>query len=115
MTATVLGVTLIIIGMVALMVRRSLQMRKLAAAGVTAQAEVLKIWHHSHEKGPTRHRVRYCFLAANGQHYRNTVMITGERRARLAGLTHVAVVYLPNNPKVSALGEDVAGVPGAHT
>ncbi|BFM10626.1 hypothetical protein R50072_07790 [Simiduia litorea] len=107
MTSVLLGMGLILFAMVVVVVRRGLQMRKLVDHGVVTTAIVTKILGHTGATGVRRSSMRYSFQDAQGASYQNTVMISPSERETMIEGAHVEIIYLPVNPKVSALALSV--------
>lgn len=108
MISVLLVVAALVVAMLWVAVRRGLQMKQLAIDGVGVQGRVDKLWRHTGPTDTKSHRLRYRFETPDGRSYeRSVVVAAGERQALKEGV-EVALVYLPTNPKVSALAAVVA-------
>ncbi|MDN3638755.1 hypothetical protein QWY82_08045 [Simiduia curdlanivorans] len=107
MTSILLGMGLILIAMVVLVIRRGLQMRRLVDHGVPATAIANKVIGHTGATGMRRSFLRYSFEDSAGKPYQNKVMISPAERDAIYEGASVAIIYLPDNPKISALAQSV--------
>jgi hypothetical protein len=89
--------------MVGVALWRGLQLKRLAHEGVATTGHVLKIWSHMGASRVRVYRLRYRFDAADGGSFEGSVMITPRDKERLREGAPVEVIYLPSNPKISAL------------
>jgi hypothetical protein len=103
MTSLLLGLALIALAMVGVAVWRGLHLKRLAHEGVATTGRVLKIWSHTGASRVRIHRLRYQFDAADGRSFEGSVMITPRDKERLSEGAPVDVIYLPGDPKISAL------------
>lgn len=87
-----------------MVIRRGLQMKKLAHLGIPITGKVLLVkqlasTHHSRQ---TRHwRLRYAFTLPDGRTFENGVNPSTEERQLQAG-SPIDLVYLPADPQISA-------------
>jgi hypothetical protein len=107
MTSILVGMSLIIIAMVVLVVRRGLQLRKLVSDGVATTATAKKLIGHTGATGMRRSSLRYHFQDRRGKSYQHTVMISPSERETIQEGDSVNIIYLPDNPKISALAQTV--------
>lgn len=107
MTSILVGMGLIFIAMVVLVVRRGLQMRKLVDDGVPTTAIAKKVIAHTGATGMRRSSLHYSFQDSQGKAYQHTVMISPSERDAIQEGGSVDIIYLPDNPKVSALAQSV--------
>lgn len=87
--------------------QRGLQMRRLALKGVVGIAYVEGKNALRSTRGGKRYRLTYCYTAAEGQTFRHTPDVTGDLWLSLNLGDPVRIVYLIENPHISALEEDV--------
>ena len=104
MISIITGVVIFIVAAVLIALQRGLQMRRLAENGVPTTATVERLWTYA-SGGITRRRMRYTFRAGDGREYTRTIMISAGERDRMQEGGTVAVIYLQDNPKISALAE----------
>ena len=107
MTSVLLGLGVAAAAMLIVAVWRGLAMKRLANEGTSVTGRVLKVWGHTGASRVKTHRLRYGFDAADGRRYERSVMVAPSEREPLSEGSPVEVVYLPDNPKVSALGSVV--------
>lgn len=95
-------ILLLVIGFIIYRVyRRGTELRGLTEHGVSAMGEVLLVQHFQIGPGNTRF-LRYQFRTPNGDVYsRKIAMSTAEAERYRSGGT-IEIIYLPQNPKVSA-------------
>ena len=105
MTSVIVGMVVFVVAAVFIAVQRGLQMRRLTHNGVPATATVERMWSHTGSTGMSRHRLRYTFRAGDGREYSRSIMISSGQRESLKEGDTVAVIYLADNPKISALAE----------
>lgn len=87
--------------------QRGLQMRHLVLEGVVGTAYVEEKRSFRTTRGGKRYRLTYRYTAAGGQTFRHTPDVTGDFWLSVNVGDPVRIVYLPENPHISALEEDV--------
>ncbi|MCS7037043.1 MAG: DUF3592 domain-containing protein [Saprospiraceae bacterium] len=87
--------------------QRALQMRRLATEGVAAVAYVEEIHARRSTRGGRRYWLTYRYTAPDGRTLRHTPAVSSEQALRLKSGDLLRIVYLPENPAISALEEDV--------
>lgn len=87
--------------------QRGLQMRRLALEGVVSTAYVEDKKSFRSTRGGKRYRLTYRYTTAEGQTFRHTPDVTGDLWLSVHPGDPVRIVYLPENPHISALEEDV--------
>lgn len=96
---TLIVILLIVIVMIVFGVRRGLQFKSLANEGVPLRATVIKKWKHGHNKC----RLRYEYdIPAQGK-FSHSPWVTQDEYERYNPGDSIDIVYLPSNPKVSAM------------
>jgi hypothetical protein len=101
-------ITLIVAAMIFVTVRRGLQMRSLAASGVAVKGKVVKKWRNTKSTDTSSQRLRYQFEIGDGQTYAHAIVISIEEDQKYQIGDEVDIIYLPSNPKISALASMVA-------
>lgn len=99
------GMVVILVAAVFMAIQRGLQLRRLVQNGVPGTGTVDRIRSFTGSTGVSRYQLRYTFRAGDGREYRRVIMISREERERLKEGDTVAVIYLADNPKISALAE----------
>ncbi len=87
--------------------QRGLQMRRLALEGVAGTAYVEDKKALRSTRGGKRYRLTYRYTTADGQTFRHTPSVTGDLWLSVNPGDPVRIIYLPENPHISALEEDV--------
>ena len=100
---TIIVAVVFVAALVVTVVRRGMQLRHLAERGVQAKGAVGKMWSHGSGTGSSTNRLRYRFTASDGREFKRSIMISPGERDTLREGAEVTVVYLPDNPRVSAL------------
>ena len=94
---------LIVGGIVVVVVRRGLQMKKLVEHGVPVTGKVTDRKSRSTSTGGSAtHHLRYEFTAPDGRTYAHRITVTGDEYQSFRDGDEIDLVYLPDNPKVSA-------------
>jgi len=106
----VLFILFFIVGAVYLVIRRGLEMRRLATEGVETTGTVVEKYS-SHRRGS---RIRYEYRDASGQKHQGRAGVSWEYYKAVKVGDPVKVVYLPQRPSVSALWAQVDSVRRAH-
>lgn len=101
MWSLLLPIIAILVGFVILLIVRQRQMAKLVAHGREVKAQVVSC-RVFNSNGPRTLRIRYRFRDQHGQERHHTVTQTGVDNDELKPGDPFPVVYLPNNPQVSA-------------
>ena len=96
---TLIVILLIVIAMIVFGVRRGLQFKSLANDGTPAQATVTKKWKH----GQNKCRLRYEYNTPSQGKFSHSPWVTQDEYDRYNPGDSIDIVYLPNNPKVSAM------------
>jgi len=86
--------------------RRGTELRGLTEHGVSAMGEVLLVQHFHIGPGSTRF-LRYQFRALNGDVYSRKIAMSVAQAERYRDGGAIEIVYLPQNPKVSAVKDMV--------
>lgn len=97
------GIAIFIVATVVIVIKRGTELRKLAENGTQAVATVEETWKFTGSTGRAIHRMRYHFTASDGQKYKRTVTLTTDECEKLTEGVQVPVIYLADNPKVSAM------------
>lgn len=92
---------LIITFMILTVVRRGYQMRDLVAHGLPVTGKVLRKMGFDNGKGPRKRFLRYEFSIA-GHSYSHKIAVTADAYDRYAEGDAIELIYLPDNPKISA-------------
>jgi hypothetical protein len=95
----------ILVAAVFIAIQRGLQLRRLVQNGVPGTATIERMWSTVVATGMSRYSLRYTFRAGDGREYSRSIMISSGERERLKVGDTVAVIYLADNPKISALAE----------
>jgi hypothetical protein len=99
----VLFILLFIVGPVYLVIRRGLEMRRLATEGVETTGTVVEKYRR-HRGGS---RIRYEYCDASGQKHQGRAGVSWKYYEAVKVGDPVKVVYLPQRPSVSALWAEV--------
>jgi hypothetical protein len=110
----VLFILFFIVGGVYLVIRRGLEMRRLAAEGVETTGTVVEKYYRRRREGETITRIRYEYCDASGQKHQGWAGVSWEYYEAVKVGAPVKVVYLPQRPSVSALWAEVDLVRGAY-
>jgi hypothetical protein len=109
----VLFILFFIVGAVYLVIRRGLEMRRLATEGVETTGTVVEKYRR--RRGGRRiRRIRYEYCDASGQKHRGRAGVSWKYYEAVRVGDPVKVVYLPQQPSVSALWAEVDLVRRAH-
>jgi len=106
----VLFILFFIVGAVYLVIRRGLEMRRLATEGVETTGTVVEKYRRP--RGGRRIRYEYC--EASGQKHQGRAGVSWKYYEAVKVGDPVKVVYLPQRPSVSALWAEVDLVRRAH-
>jgi membrane protein implicated in regulation of membrane protease activity len=106
----VLFILFFIVGAVYLVIRRGLEMRRLATEGVETTGTVVEKYRR--RRGDRRIRYEYC--NASGQKHQGRAGVSWKYYEAVKVGDPVKVVYLPQRPSVSALLAEVELVRRAH-
>ena len=101
---------LIVVGVLVVVARRGLQMKKLVERGIPVVGRVVSRGSRasSGAGGRATHHLRYEFTAADGRTYGHRITVTGAEHESVREGDEIELVYLPDNPKVSAQASMVA-------
>jgi hypothetical protein len=100
----VLFILFFIVGAVYLVIRRGLEMRRLATEGVETTGTVVEKYYRRRRGG---RRIRYEYCDASGQKHQGRAGVSWEYYEAVKVGDPVKVVYLPQRPSVSALWAEV--------
>lgn len=98
----VLFILFFIVGALYLVIRRGLEMRRLATEGVEITGTVVEKYRRRR-----RERIRYEYCDASGQKHQGRAGVSWEYYKAVKVGDPVKVVYLPQRPSVSALWAEV--------
>jgi hypothetical protein len=99
----VLFILFFIVGAVYLVIRRGLEMRRLATEGVETTGTVVE----KYRRRRVGRRIRYEYCDASGQKHQGRAGVSWEYYEAVKAGDPVKVVYLPQRPSVSALWAEV--------
>jgi hypothetical protein len=100
----VLFILLFIVAPVYLVIRRGLEMRRLATEGVETTGTVVEKYYRRRRGGS---RIRYEYCDASGQKHQGRAGVSWEYYKAVKVGDPVKVIYLPQRPSVSALWAEV--------
>ena len=100
------GIAIFLVAVVVVVLKRGTELRKLVDHGTSTEATVEKIWKFTGSTGRATHRMRYYFTV-NGQQYKRTVTLTTGECEKFTEGVQVPVIYLVDNPRVSAMANQV--------
>jgi hypothetical protein len=103
----VLFILSFIVGAVYLVIRRGLEMRRLATEGVETTGTVVEKYYRRRRGGRRIRRIRYEYCDASGQKHQGRAGVSWEYYEAVKVGDPVKVVYLPQRPSVSALLAEV--------
>jgi len=103
----VLFILFFIVGAVYLVIRRGSEMRRLATEGVETTGTVVEKYYRRRRGGRRIRRIRYEYCDASGQKHQGWAGVSWEYYEAVKVGDPVKVVYLPQQPSVSALWAQV--------